>query len=123
MACNDTTPPNQSDQPLYIHQGADFNAAFAYQDPTGVAINITGYQFTMTLVERKAGGEVEATWTTTDGDFSITSAAGGTFTLNVPASETVDIPTGTYFYDLNGTSPGGAIEALAQGPVIVDAKA
>ena len=122
MACDNNTPPNQADQPLYIHQGADFSAAFTYQDPDGAAINITGYQFTMTMVERKAGGDAAATWTSVDGDFAITSAASGTFTLTVPAAETVELVPGTYFYDLNATS-SGAVTALAQGPIIVDQEA
>jgi hypothetical protein len=122
MACDNNTPPNQADQPLYIHQGADFTAAFTYQDPDGVAINITGYEFVMTMVERKAGGVAAATWTSADGDFAITSAASGTFTLTVPASETAELVPGTYFYDLNATS-SGAVTALAQGPIIVDQEA
>jgi hypothetical protein len=122
MACDNNTPPNQADQPLYIHQGADFTAAFTYQDPDGVAINITGYQFTMAMVERKAGGDAAATWTSANGDFAITSAASGTFTLTVPAAETATLVPGTYFYDLNATS-SGAVTALAQGPIIVDQEA
>jgi hypothetical protein len=123
MACDNNTPPNQADQPLYIHQGADFNAAFTYQDPDGVAINITGYEFVMTMVERKAGGDAAATWTSADGDFAITSAASGTFTLTVPAAETAELVPGTYFYDLNALVPGGAINPLMQGPIIVDQEA
>jgi hypothetical protein len=122
MPCDNNTPPNQADQPLYIHQGADFSAAFTYQDPDGVAIDITGYQFTMAMVERKAGGDAAATWTSADGDFSITSAESGTFTLTVPAAETATLVPGTYFYDLNATS-SGAVTALAQGPIIVDQEA
>jgi len=122
MPCDNNTPPNQADQPLYIHQGADFSAAFTYQDPDGVAIDITGYEFTMVMVERKAGGDAAATWTSADGDFSITSAESGTFTLTVPAAETATLVPGTYFYDLNATS-SGAVTALAQGPIIVDQEA
>jgi hypothetical protein len=123
MPCDNNTPPNQADQPLYIHQGADFSAAFTYQDPSGAAIDITSYEFVMTMVERKAGGDAAATWTSADSDFAITSAVSGTFTLTVPASETAELIPGTYFYDLNALVPGGAINALAQGPIIVDQEA
>lgn len=123
MPCDNNTPPNQADQPLYIHQGADFSAAFTYQDPSGVAIDITSYEFTMVMVERKAGGDAAATWTSADGDFAITNAASGTFTLTVPAAETATLVPGTYFYDLNALVPGGAINPLMQGPIIVDQEA
>jgi len=77
----------------------------------------------MTMVERKAGGDEAATWTSSDGDFAITSAVSGTFTLTVPAAETSELVPGTYFYDLNALVPGGLINALAQGPIIVDQEA
>ena len=124
MACDsNNTPPNQTDQPLYIHQGADFDATFTYQDPDGVAIDITGYTFELTMVKVKAGGELAATWTTSDGDFSIISAISGEFTLNVDAVETATLTPGSYWFDLNGTTNGGAVYPLAQGQIIVDQEA
>jgi len=124
MACDsNNTPPNQTDQPLYIHQGADFDATFTYQDPDGVAIDITGYTFEMTVVKAKPGGSSAATWTTDEGHFSITSAIGGEFALRVVATETAAMQTGTYWFDLNGTTTGGAVYPLAQGQIIVDQEA
>lgn len=123
MACDNNTPPNQTDQPLYIHQGADFDATFTYQDPSGVAIDITGYTFELVMVKVKPGGQDVATWTTADGDFSIASAATGRFALRVTATETAAIPLGSYWFDLNGTTTGGAVYPLAQGQIIVDPEA
>ena len=124
MACDsNNTPPNQTDQPLFIHQGADFDATFTYQDPDGVAIDITGYSFEMEVVKVKPGGESAATWTTADGDFSITSAITGEFALRVVATETAAMQAGTYWFDLSGTTTGGAVYALAQGQIIVDPEA
>jgi len=124
MACDsNNTPPNQTDQPLYIHQGADFDATFTYQDPDGVAIDITGYTFELVMVKVKPGGQDVATWTTADGDFSITSAATGRFALRVTATETAAIPLGSYWFDLNGTTTGGAVYPLVQGQIIVDPEA
>jgi len=108
---------------LYIHQGADFDATFTYQDPSGTAIDITGYTFELVMVKVKPGGQDVATWTTADGDFSITSAISGEFALNVDAVETATLTPGPYWFDLNGTTNGGAVYPLAQGQIIVDPEA
>lgn len=122
MACDDTTPDNQTDQPIFIHQGADFDLAFTYTDSAGTAVNITGYTFEMTVVDKKAGGTAVATWSTAGGDFSITVAASGTFALHVAASETLLLSPSTCFFDLIATS-GSAKYALAQGQIIINRKA
>lgn len=119
MACEDTPPNNQTSEPIYIHQGADFDLAFTYQDPDAVAINITGYTFEMTVVAKKAGGTAVATWNTAGGDFSITVAASGTFALHVAATETAALTAGTCFFELIATN-GAAKDALAQGQLIIN---
>jgi len=122
MACDEITPPNQTSQPLFLHQGADFDLAFTYQDSDGVAVDITGYEFEMVVVEKKPGGTAVAAWNSTDGDFTITVAASGTFALHVDAAETTLLTPGMCFFDLNADN-GGAIIALAQGQLIIDAEA
>jgi len=122
VACDELIPDNQTDQPLFLHQGADFDLAFTYQDPDGVAINITGYTFEMTVVEKKAGGTAVAVWNTTNGDFSITVAASGTFALHVAAAETLLLGAGSCFFDLIATN-GAAKNALASGQIIIHRKA
>jgi hypothetical protein len=119
MACDDTLPSNQTTQPLYVHQGADFDLAFTYQDSTGTAVNITGYTFEMVVVAKKPGGTAVATWNTAGGDFSITTAASGTFALHVAASETAALTPQVCFFDLIATS-GTAKYPLAQGTLIID---
>lgn len=120
MACDDVTPDNQTDQPLFLHQGADFDLAFTYTSSDGVTpVNITGYTFSMVLSEKKAGGTVAKTWTTADGDFSITTAASGTYALHIAASETTAMTPGTYFFDHNATVSTSTIP-MAQGIIIVD---
>lgn len=122
MACDEINPSNQTDQPLFIHQGADFDLAFTYQDSAGTAINITGYTFEMTVVEKKAGGTAVAVWNSTNGDFSITVAASGTFALHVAAAETILLNPGPCFFDLIATN-GTAKNALASGQIVIHRKA
>jgi len=120
VACDDVTPDNQTDQPLFLHQGADFDLAFTYTASDGTTpVNITGYTFSMVLSEKKAGGTVAATWTTADGDFSITTAASGTYVLHIAASETATMTPGTYWFDHNA-AVGSLTPAMAQGIIIVD---
>lgn len=120
MACDDTKPSNELDQPLFIHQGADFDLSFTYTANDGTTpINITGYTFSMVLSEKKAGGTTVKTWTTADGDFSITAAASGTYALHIAASETTAMNPGTYFFDHNATA-SSAVIPMAQGIIIVD---
>ena len=122
MACGEIIPSNQTTQPLFIHQGADFDLAFTYQDSAGTAINITGYTFEMTVVEKKPGGTAVAVWNTAGGNFSITTAASGTFALHVAAAETTLLNPGPCFFDLIATN-GTSKDALAQGSIIINRKA
>ncbi len=119
MACDETIPDNQTTEPIFLHQGADFDLAFTYTDSAGTAIDITGYTFEMTVVAKKAGGTAVATWNTAGGDFSITVAASGTFALHVAAAETAALTPGTCFFELIATN-GAAKDALAQGQLIID---
>jgi hypothetical protein len=120
MACDDTKPDNETAQPLFLHQGADFVQTFTYTTSDEVTpIDITGYTFSMVLAEKKAGGTIVKTWTTADGDFSIVTAASGIYKISIPASETTSMTPGTYWFDHNATVSSQIIP-MAQGIIIVD---
>ncbi len=120
MACDDTKPDNETSQPLFVHQGADFVQTFTYTASDEVTpIDITGYTFSMVLAEKKAGGTIVKTWTSADGDFSIVTAASGIYKISIPASETTGMTPGTYWFDHNAAVSSQTIP-MAQGIIIVD---
>lgn len=119
MACDDTKPSFEWDQPLFIKQGADFVQTFTYTEPDEVTpINITGYTFSLILAEKKPGGTIAKTWTSADGDFSIVTAASGIYKISISATETADMTPGTYWADHLGFVSTQTV-AMAQGSIIV----
>ena len=82
---------------------------FIIQDSAGVAIDITGFTFKLTVNSDKAPPDQ------TDEQFSIAGvigvAANGTVSF-APTTVDTDIAPATYFYDIEQTDSGGSISTL-----------
>lgn len=75
----------KSDTPLTIVRGAPWSIPFRWQDPDGVAINITGFTI---------AADIEWTGGGTDGTVNVTDAVGGLFTVGGDGASVAEIPEG-----------------------------
>ena len=89
---------------------------FIIQDSGGVAKNITGFSFKLTVNSEKAPGNQD------NEQFSLT----GVLTTPVqgkvafaPTAVDTDINPGTYYYDIEQTDSGGAKSTLLIGSVLI----
>lgn len=84
-------------------------------DSAGSAIDITGYTFKLTISSSKAPVDTSDQLAQEIG--SITNAVGGEVTF--PVSPTVGgagtLAAGTFFWDAQYTTPGGAVRTFAHG--------
>jgi hypothetical protein len=82
---------------------------FIVQDDAGVAVNITGFSFKLTVNSEKNPTDM------TNEQFSlsgvITDAVNGKVAFS-PTTANTDITPTTYFYDIEQTDTGGAIKTL-----------
>lgn len=101
---------------MIIEQGANLRYVFNYTDSAGTAINLTGYTVRMQVRATKA-----QTTTLLDiangAGISITDAAAGQITLDVPAATTAALPGDTLgVYDIelvNGSTVTRFLEGVA----------
>ncbi len=89
---------------------------FTVQDSAGVAVDITGFTFKLTVNTEKKPTDV------TNQQFTITGvivvALDGTVSFSPLTSET-DITPGTYYYDIEQTDGGGKIDTLIVGKCLI----
>jgi len=114
MAAIDKT----SDATKTICWGRGDSAArgFTIQDSAGVAIDITGFTFKLTVnSEKKPTDTVNQQFTITG---VIIVAASGTVSFS-PLTTDTDITPGTYFYDIEQTDAGGKIATLIVGKCLI----
>lgn len=95
-----------------------------YTDETETTpFNLTGYTVRIGVADSTgAAAPMHSTYNNSNNPFaSITNAAGGVITVNVPIATTVLWAVGTYNYDLVLTSGGGEKEAIMEGTITVKA--
>lgn len=89
---------------------------FVVQDSAGVAVNITGFTFALTV-----NSEVNPADQVNE-KFSIAGVIGsptlGTVSF-APSTSNTDITPGTYFYDVEQTDGGGSIKTLIKGTCVI----
>ncbi len=89
---------------------------FIIQDSAGVAVDITGFTFKLTVNSEKAPSD------TVNEQFSIvgaiTDATNGKVAFS-PTSVDTDITPGTYFYDIEQTDSGSRISTLIVAKAII----
>lgn len=107
------TPANLK---LTCPQGTTFSRTLTYK-VDGVAVNLTGYTARM---------QVRENYYTNAKLVDLTSGSGitlggsaGTVSFTLSASATAALPVGTFVYDLEIVSGGGAVTRLVEGKFIV----
>lgn len=89
---------------------------FVIQDSSGVAIDITGFSFKLTVNSDKAPSDQTNEQFTVIG--VLTDATNGKVAFN-PTTTDTDINPGTYFYDIEQTDNGGLISTLLVAKCII----
>ncbi len=114
MAAIDQT--KNSEKTICWGRGDSDAKGFAVQDSDGVAVDITGFSFKMTVnSERNPADQVNEQFTITG---VIGSGVGGLVSFAPSVSDT-DITPGTYFYDVEQTDVGGLIKTLIKGKALI----
>lgn len=82
-------------------------------DSSGVAIDITGYSFLLTISSSKAPEDASDQLAQETG--SISNAAAGEVTFPVSPTGAGNIAAGNYFWDAQYTTSGGSVRTFAHG--------
>ena len=98
---------------LYVDQGTTFNAVVQVFGDDGLPFNLTGFTPTAQVRKNYATNTVAATFTS-----SVQTAANGTISLGLTASETGNLKYGRYVYDVEITN-GSTIYRPVEGIVTV----
>jgi hypothetical protein len=101
-----------------IDQGADFECVFTFPAPCGETVNLYGATAAMQIRPRVGDCLAVATLTTANGGLRINAAA-GTITATIDATDTTEIPSGPYVYDLKLLEASGRITRPYQGSATV----
>jgi hypothetical protein len=108
---------------LVIDQGADWYLTVTYENPNGTPINITGY--TAALQLRSLPSSPTAVLSLSTGAGITITGNTGVVSIHATATQTRVIDEGTYYYDLEITSPAtptAVTTRLVQGQAIVSAE-
>lgn len=100
-----------------IDQGADWYLNVTYDNPNGTPVNITSYTAALQLRSLPESATTVLSLSTGSG-ITITGAS-GLVAIHATATQTRAIDEGTYYYDLEITSPAGVVTRLVQGQAIV----
>lgn len=103
-----------------IDQGADWFLDVNYDQPNGSPVNITSYTGALQLRSLPDDPTAVLTLTTENGGISITGAT-GLVSIHATAVQTRAIDDGTYYYDLEISSPASpaVVTRLIQGQAVV----
>ena len=97
-------------------RGDSDNKGFIIQDSAGVAIDITGFTFKLTVSSDKAPVDQANEQFSIVG--AITDATNGKVAFSPLTSDT-DITPGIYFYDIEQTDTGSRISTLIVGKALI----
>ena len=100
-----------------IDQGADWYLDVTYNNPNGTPVNITSY--TAALQLRSLPESATAVLSLSTGSGITITGATGLIAITATATQTRAIDEGTYYYDLEITSPAGVVTRLVQGQAVV----
>lgn len=101
-------------------QGDSFHTAPAWKI-NGSYVNVTGYSANMQVRQAVTSTSVIVELSSDNGRITV-GGIDGTFTLDLTAAESADIPVGNYIYDLDVTSPQGDVYTLLSGGFTVVAQ-
>ena len=103
-----------------VDQGADWYVNFTYKDPSGTAINLTGY--TAALQVRTSPLAKTTVLSLAVGSGITITAVNGLIAVHATATQTGNIAPGLYAYDLEITSNSGIVTRLVQGTIQISAQ-
>lgn len=98
---------------ITVAAGETIQDAFTWKQPSGAAVNLTGYTAKMQARDKAGLLILEAE----SGSGITLGGAAGTVTLSVP---TTGVAAGGYAYDLFLTSGGGVVTQLVEGDLVVN---
>jgi hypothetical protein len=103
-----------------IDQGADWFLNVEYENPNGSPVVLTSYTGALQLRSLPSDSTAVLTLTTSNGGITITGAT-GLVAIHATATQTRAIDEGTYYYDLEITSPANpsVTTRLVQGQAVV----
>jgi len=102
---------------MWADQGADFSANVTLTDSSNVAVNLTGYTFAG-LIKKSYASSNSVTI-----QISCPTPSTGTILLSVPASNTLAMSDGRYFYDINATNQSNVTTKIIEGVFTVSPSA
>ncbi len=100
-----------------IDQGANWDLNVEYDNPNGTPVNLTSY--TAALQIRSLPESATAVLSLSTGSGITITGATGLVAISATATQTRAIDEGTYYYDLEITSPAGVVTRLVQGQAVV----
>jgi hypothetical protein len=100
-----------------IDQGATWYLNVEYDNPNGTPVNLTSY--TAALQLRSLPESATAVLSLSTGSGITITGATGLVAISATATQTRAIDEGTYYYDLEITSPAGVVTRLVQGQAVV----
>lgn len=104
---------------LEIKQGATLSLFATWKDPTGTAVNLTGYTARLAVRETYASVSTILSLTTENGGITLGGSA-GTITLSATATTTAALTAPfSGVYDLEVVSGGGVVTRLLEGSATV----
>lgn len=89
--------------------------SFTVKDADGVAINVTGYTFTLTVDERR--NPTNASTQVVQIEATLVDAPNGEIEFPWTANQANQAP-GTYYYDIQMEDAGGLLSTLAKGEYV-----
>jgi len=98
---------------IFIDQGTDFSITVDVTQADGNALNLTGYSAAAQIRKTYGSSSASATFTTA------ISAASGQVTMSLTDTQTSNITSGRYVYDLNITSGAGVTTRVVEGQAII----
>ena len=93
--------------------GAYISGGLAY-----APVNLTGYTAELQIRSLPSSPDAVLTLNTSNGGITITALTGN-IEVHATATQTRNIDEGTYYYDIEITSPSGIVTRLAQGQVVI----
>lgn len=105
---------------LSLVQGDSFQLAPSWKI-NGSYVNVTGFSADMQVRQAVTSTSIIVELSSANGRITV-GGIDGTFTLDLTAAETTEIPAGNYLYDLDVTSPDGDVYTLLSGGFTVNSQ-
>lgn len=110
---------------LTLEQGTTLILDVVWHDPSGVVVDITGYEAKMHVVDSLSNREPLVEFSSTGGGSTGTSltvgTTNGTVTVGLTATASAALPFTEGVFEILVKSPGGVITALLKGTFTVNA--